>query len=102
MEKFTKIFRMDLMKTYYESEEYSTSKIIPLPFVNAPPSNYDTILAVLVEAATKSEAMGQKRCFVTFDQPLYWKAHEIVASVYPQKDEYNLSSIIVQSEDFIL
>ena len=60
-----------LMKTYYESEEYSTSKIIPLPFVNAPPNNYDTILTVLIEAATKCQVMGQKHCFVTFDQPLY-------------------------------
>ena len=54
-----------LMETYYESEEYSTSKIIPLPFVNVPPSNYDTILTVLIEAATKCQAMGQEHSFVT-------------------------------------
>ena len=83
------------METYYESEEYSTSKIIPLPFVNASPSNYDTILTVLIEAATKCQAMGQEHSFVTFDQPLYWKAREIVTSIDPQKDEYNLSSIII-------
>ena len=62
-----------LMETYYESEEYSTSKIIPLLFVNAPPSNYDTILTVLTEAATKCQAMGQEHSFVTLISPYIGK-----------------------------
>lgn len=59
---------------------YSRSKINFLPFVNAPPSNYDTVYTVLLEADSRRRASGQNHTFVTFDQPLYYKAREIVES----------------------
>ncbi|KAK5647880.1 hypothetical protein RI129_002772 [Pyrocoelia pectoralis] len=46
-----------------------------LPFINAPPSDYDTVYTSLRQCETP------KMCqvIVTFDQPLYIKAGEIVA-----------------------
>jgi len=59
---------------------YARSRILCLPFLNSPPSKYDTIYSVLLTAVEKSRSLNQKCCFVTFDQPLYIKARDIVAS----------------------
>ncbi|KMQ84699.1 hypothetical protein RF55_17293 [Lasius niger] len=59
--------------------EYDVSRVLCLPFVNLPPSSKDAINAVLFYAASECQKRGQKTCFVTFDQPLYIKAREIVA-----------------------
>lgn len=88
------------MEMYYKSDEFSKSRVIPLPFVNAPPSDYDTIFTVLIEAAEKCKFYKQKTCFVTFDQPLYYKSREILASVNVDNDPYNLSSVIVRLGGF--
>lgn len=50
------------------------------PFINAPPSNYDTIYTALLSGAEKTKSLGQTTTFITFDQPLYLKAREIIAS----------------------
>ncbi|KYM99414.1 hypothetical protein ALC62_09846 [Cyphomyrmex costatus] len=81
---------------------YSTLKIIPLPFINNPPTDFDTIFTSLVEAANKCQNQEQKFVFVTFDQPLYYKACEILASVNPENDPYNLSSVIARLGGFHL
>lgn len=54
-------------------KEYERSKVICLPFINNPPSSKDTIFTSLLMAVDKCKILGQKRCIVTFDQPLYWK-----------------------------
>ncbi|XP_061723992.1 uncharacterized protein LOC133530150 [Cydia pomonella] len=54
-------------------------EIRPVPFINAPASNYDTILTALKYAAEKCK-QSDIDCIVTFDQPLYQKAQEIVKS----------------------
>lgn len=57
------------------------TKVIPLPVINAPPSNYDTIYTALQYAGNScGDDLAPKTLIVTFDQPLYWKAREIVAS----------------------
>ncbi|KAF2879459.1 hypothetical protein ILUMI_26706 [Ignelater luminosus] len=66
MEKVTK----DI--SYYKSE------ILFLPFIDFLASSYDEINSVL-HFANKKFILKLKRCFVTFDQPLYAKAREIVA-----------------------
>lgn len=48
-------------------------------------------------AVDKCELLGQKRCIVTFDQPLYWKAREIVALGLPE-----LSTVTVRLGGFHL
>ncbi|GBP77915.1 hypothetical protein EVAR_89569_1 [Eumeta japonica] len=59
-----------------------------LPFINAPPSGYDTILTALLFACEKCESLHQHTCFVTFDQPLYFKAREII-SLYDVNSKLN-------------
>ncbi|KAK5642676.1 hypothetical protein RI129_008843 [Pyrocoelia pectoralis] len=59
---------------------WSKSRIIFLPFINANPGDYDTIYTALLQASNKCIEQQQKVCFVTFDQPLYHKARDIVAS----------------------
>ena len=75
------------------------SQILFLPFVDASPSNYDTIYTVLRLALEKSKSLGQAIAFATFDQPLYWKARDIVASAPENSD---LKNIIVQLGGFHL
>jgi len=56
------------------------TRVIALPFINAPPSSYDTIYTALHYAGNIcKDVLQQKSLIVTFDQPLYWKAREIVA-----------------------
>uniref|UniRef100_A0A6P7H5E5 Uncharacterized protein LOC114347235 n=1 Tax=Diabrotica virgifera virgifera TaxID=50390 RepID=A0A6P7H5E5_DIAVI len=66
------------MEQITEHLNYSRSKINFLPFVNAPPSNYDIIYTVLLDAQLRCKAQDQLHTFVTFDQPLYYKSREIL------------------------
>lgn len=59
---------------------FQRSKIMYLPFINFPPSQFDTIHTALLFAVEKCKMSNYKTCFVTFDQPLYAKAEEIVAN----------------------
>lgn len=70
-----------------------------LPFINAPPSNHDTILTVLLSASEKCESLHQRTCFVTFDQPLYFKAREIVSSY---GEDSKLNNVVVRLGGFHL
>ncbi|KYN08838.1 hypothetical protein ALC57_19059 [Trachymyrmex cornetzi] len=90
------------MEKLHSCRTYEVSKIVTLPFINNPPSDYDTIFTSLAEAAKQCQKLDQKVGFVTFDQPLYFKAREILASIDPQNDPHNLSSIIVRLGGFHL
>ena len=59
---------------------YDVSEIRTLPFINMDPSDCSTIYTALCNARAKCDKAGQKTCFVTFDQPLYIKATEIMRS----------------------
>lgn len=74
-------------------------KIVTLPFINAPPSNYNTVFTALTYAADLCEKVNQHSVIVTFDQPLYWKAREIVASAPPDS---RISKCIVRLGGFHL
>lgn len=86
------------METVTSHRSYQRSRTLILPFLNAPPANMDTLYSVLLNAV---ERLGnnQKGCFVTFDQPLYYKAREIVAS---SGRDSPLSSVIVRLGGFHL
>lgn len=58
--------------------DFNRSRIVFLPFIHAPPTDYDTVLTSLLEASARTKAHGQNTCFVTYDQPLYIKARDIV------------------------
>lgn len=68
------------MKVAMCSDQYERSRIEVLPFINLEPSNPSTIYTALCFAQSQCESYGLKVCPVTFDQPLYIKAAEIVAS----------------------
>src|ERR1043165_6660421 len=63
------------------NKSYDKSHIVFLPFTNSPRSNYVTIYTVLLSAMEKCKSLNQKTCFVTFDQPLYIKARDMVSSL---------------------
>lgn len=57
--------------------------IVPLPFINSPPSDLDTLYTALKYASEDSSTLGLTACLVTMDQPLCLKSREIVAANAP-------------------
>ena len=85
------------MKTVFmKNYGYQTSRIETLPFINLDPSKLSTIYTALCFAQDLCEKNYLKTCPVTFDQPLFQKASEIVAS---SKD---LNRVIVRLGGFHL
>ena len=77
---------------------YSKSQITFLPFIHQPATNYNTVYTTLLCALENAKRYGHTLCIVTFDQPLYAKAREIVAAA---PDGSEVSKIIIKLEDFI-
>lgn len=66
-------------------KDYQVSLVNLLPFINASPSNYSTLYTALENAAKIVVKDGMKTLIVTFDQPLYIKARDIVeATLFDQ------------------
>ncbi|XP_039283254.1 uncharacterized protein LOC120351138 isoform X2 [Nilaparvata lugens] len=61
------------------SAECQTTYIMAVPFINLDPSNMSTIYTALLFAADQSKKQNQT-CIVTFDQPLFLKAMDIVGA----------------------
>lgn len=59
---------------------YAVSKINFLPFINGSPSDYSTLYTVLKYASDLIQNEGMKTLIITFDQPLYIKARDIIAA----------------------
>lgn len=78
---------------------YHTTCVACQPFINAPPSNYDTIYTALLCAAEKTKLLHQVTCLVTFDQPLYLKARDIISSRYGDPE---LSNVVIRLGGFHL
>ena len=79
-----------------DTKYYDTSKVQRLPFINLDPSNSSTIYTALCFAADECLKQKQCHCVVTFDQPLYWKAVNIV------EGSEELSSLIIRLGGFYL
>jgi hypothetical protein len=58
--------------------DFYGSKIIFLSFIRTPTTDYDTVFISPFEASERSKGHFQKTCFVTFDQPLFFKTRDIV------------------------
>lgn len=87
------------METLYEKRDFQTSAVVSLPFINLAPSNPSTIYTALLQAATKGASNGQNLTMVTFDQPLYAKAREMVAAA---PDDSPLKSLYIRLGGFHL
>lgn len=89
----------EFMEETTANNNFVRSKIMFLPFINASPSDYDTIYTTLISALTRKKASNCKSCIVTFDQPLFWKALDIVSCADPSSE---IGSIIVRLGGFHL
>ena len=86
-----------MSKMHSSNTEYNTSAVLPLPFVNMYPINLSTICTCLQYVAEQRSKCGQSRITVTFDQPLYAKAREMVLAAGPHIVLFPTSSF--DSED---
>ena len=70
------------MRKFYNAREgnFLRTLIDAFLFVNLNPGDPSSIYTALLYAETQCRLNNQKSCLVTFDQPLYAKASEIVAS----------------------
>lgn len=74
------------MTTITTGDFSEKTRVITLPFINAPPTNYDTVYTALQYASEmfqltqKDDDSYQLKVIITFDQPLYGKAREIIAA----------------------
>ena len=84
------------MEKITSKQTFEKTRTLCLPFLNAPPGSPDTIYSVLLDSVQR-RGDKQKSCFVTFDQPLYYKAREIVAS---SNSDSPLTSVIVRLGGF--
>lgn len=87
------------MEVITAGKEFQQTKVLCLPFVNSLPTHYDTIYTVLCKAVEESHKVWLKTTFVTFDQPLYVKARDIVSAAGPDSV---LSNVVVRLGGFHL
>lgn len=80
------------------SRGYATNYILAIPFIDIDPNNPPSVFTVLRFAAEQCSRIKQS-CIVTFDQPLFLKAMEIVAG---SEDSSDLSKIVVRLGGFHL
>ena len=78
---------------------FETTHLLALPFINLDPGNLSTIYTALLHAVEGTKSQKQTHCVVTFDQPLYMKAVEIVAA---GGEESPLSKVVVRLGGFHL
>jgi hypothetical protein len=78
--------------------DFYGSKIIILSFIRTPPTDYNTVFISPFEASERSKGHFQKTCFVTLDQPLFFKARDTVEG--GQHSE--LSCVVVRLGEFHL
>lgn len=87
------------METVTRNSTSELTRIRCLPFINSQPSKYDTIYTTLLLAVEESRKAGLKTTIVTFDQPLYVKARDIVAAC---RGDPTFDSVIIRLGGFHL
>lgn len=79
--------------------DFSKSQILFLPFIQQSASNYNTIYTTLLCALENAKRYNHDVCIITFDQPLYAKAREIVSAA---PEGFEVSKIVVRLGGFHL
>jgi hypothetical protein len=82
----------------YNQTCYDCMENHQLPQICSFGTGYDTVFISPFEASERSKGHFQKTCFITFDQPLFFKARDIVEG--GQHSE--LSCVVVRLGDFHL
>lgn len=83
---------------YDDRKDFETSYVLALPFIDVNPGNPTAIFSALSYAANQSKLADQP-CIVTFDQPLFLKAADIVANAAGNS---NIANVIVRLGGFHL
>lgn len=83
-----------------EQHHVEKTVIIPISFINSPPSDDDTLYTALKYDVEDANRLGLTTCFVTMDQPLYLKSWEIVAS-FPNDPLLNKIEMILGGFHFL-
>lgn len=76
-----------------------TTFVACLPFINAPPSDYNTIYTALLTSIEQCKSMNQQAAVNTFDQPLYLKARLIVSCL---QSDPNFDNVFIRIGGFHL
>ncbi len=64
--------------TESQSNVFHVSDVVALPFINLSPSDMSTIYTALLFAQNEASLFNRNYCIITFDQPLFIKAVDIV------------------------
>ena len=72
--------------TESQSKMFHVSDVVALPFINLNPSDMSTIYTALVFALNEASLFNRNYCIVTFDQPLFIKAVDIVHASVELRD----------------
>lgn len=70
------------MNLLTNAHDFDVSSIIFLPFINAAPSDYNTIYTTMKSSVDNAKELNMRTCILTFDQPLYMKARDIYLMKY--------------------
>lgn len=70
----------DLFKKITEDKSYEVSEIYFAPFIHADRSDNNTIFTAINESVDETLSLSMKNYVITFDQPLYVKANDIVGA----------------------
>lgn len=62
------------------------------------PSDYHTVYTSILTALAECKTVNQKKCVLNFDQPLYWKARDVVAN----ESVPEMSNVVVRLGGFHL
>lgn len=73
-----------------KEKAHTKSRIIFLPFIHQPASNYNILYTTLLYILEDGKKHGHTTCIVTLDQPLYFKAREIIATLIENAELFKL------------
>ena len=62
---------------------FEVSAILPMPFINMNPGNFSPVFTSLHQAAEQSSRNSWSTIMVTYDQPLFAKAMDVVLATPP-------------------
>ncbi|KAK7111652.1 hypothetical protein V1264_011253 [Littorina saxatilis] len=84
------------MQAVHNDRHPGKSSVFFLPMIDMNPGDLTCIHSTLLFTAKEAKRHGSTPV-LTFDQPLFWKAHEIVAN---KPDDADLASIVLRLEGF--
>ena len=88
--------------------DFQVSDVVAIPFINLDPTNLSTVYTALLYAQRESSKYNRNYCMVTFDQPLFIKSVDIIASspelsnIIPRLGRFHLLMSFMAATGFIM